>query len=90
MDDDFNTPKAVALIFKLINKGNSLINQNLLNKANTKDILDFLKKIDKIFDFIFWKEPKEKIPENVLKLIKKREKSREEGNWQKADEIRKK
>jgi len=90
MDDDFNTPKAMAVVFDLINKGNSLINQNLLSKADAKDILGFLKKIDKIFNFIFWKKPKEKIPEEILKLVEARERNRQEGQWKKADQIRKK
>jgi len=89
MDDDFNTPKALAVIFELINKGNSLISKNLLSQKEAKDILNFLKKIDKIFNFIFWKKPKEKVPEDVLKLVQEREKNRKEKNWQKADELRK-
>ena len=88
MEDDFNTPKAVAAIFELINKGNSLIGENKLTKSDTKDVLEFLKKIDRIFNFILWKKPKEKIPEELLNLSKQRQKYREQGLWQKADEIR--
>jgi len=90
MEDDFNTPKAVAAIFELINKGNSLIGENKLTKSDTKDVLEFLKKIDRIFNFILWKKPKEKIPEELLNLSKQRQKYREQGLWQKADEIREK
>ena len=88
MEDDFNTPKAVAAIFELINKGNSLIGENKLTKSGAKDVLEFLKKIDRIFNFILWKKPKEKIPEELLNLSKQRQKYREQGLWQKADEIR--
>ena len=49
MEDDFNTPKAVAVIFDLINKSNSLISQNKLSFIEAKKILNFFKKIDKIF-----------------------------------------
>lgn len=90
MEDDFNTPKAVATIFKLINKGNSLINENKLTKSDVKNILEFLKKVDKIFNFIFWEKPKEKIDEGIIKLVKEREKYRKRGDFKKADEIRKK
>jgi cysteinyl-tRNA synthetase len=90
MKDDFNTPKAMAVIFDLINKGNTLFDKDQLDVAYAKQILEFLKKIDNIFFFIFWKKSKEKIPQNVLDLIKRREKFRKEGLWQKADEIRKK
>lgn len=91
MEDDFNTPKAVAVIFDLINKGNVFISQNKLSLANAKNILEFLKKIDKVFNFILNGKPnKEKIPKEVFELTEKREKYRKEENWQKADEIRKK
>ncbi len=90
MEDDFNTSKAVAVIFELINKGSSLIVQNKLVKNDAKNILEFLRKIDKVFNFIFWKKPKEKIPTSVLNIVKLREKYRKEGKWQKADKIRKK
>ena len=90
MEDDFNTPKAVAVIFDLVNSGNSLIAQYKLSRNGAKDILEFLKDIDEVFNFIFWQKPKEKIPANVLELVKEREKYRQEKNWQKADEIRKK
>ena len=90
MENDFNTPKAVAVIFDLINQGNSLIAQDKISRFDTKNILDFLKNIDKIFNFIFWKKSKEKIPTKILRLVKERERYRKDGLWQKADELRKK
>ncbi|MFH1575792.1 MAG: cysteine--tRNA ligase, partial [Candidatus Nealsonbacteria bacterium] len=50
--------------------------------------LKFLKKIDRVLDFIFWPEAKEKTPPEIIALIKERERQRKENNWQKADEIR--
>jgi cysteinyl-tRNA synthetase len=90
MEDDFNTPKALASLFELINKGNSLIDENRLTRDNARDILEFLEKIDRIFNFIFWQKPKEKIPQKLLNLVKQREEYRKKGNWKSADEIRKK
>jgi cysteinyl-tRNA synthetase len=90
MEDDFNTPKAIAVIFDFVNKGNILISQNKLSSTNAKNILEFLKKIDRIFNFILWKKPKEKISSELLSLTNQRQKYREQGLWQKADEIREK
>ncbi len=90
MEDDFNTPRAVAMIFELISQGNSLMDQNLLSQNDAKNILKFLRTTDRYFNFIFWKKPKEKIPQNILNLIKLREKYRLQKNWQKADQIRQK
>ncbi len=89
MEDDFNTPKAIALIFELISKGNVLISKNKLTVSEAKEIIKFLKKTDEIFNFIF-SEKKEKIPPYVLELAEEREKQRKENNWQKADQTRKK
>lgn len=89
MEDDFNTPKAVALIFELITKGNALMNDDLLTQIEAKNILLFLEKVDKVFNFIFWKSPKQKPSKALLDLVKQRQKHREKGKWQKSDEIRK-
>lgn len=86
--DDFNTPKALAVLFELINQGNALIDKNLLTKTNIKDILQFLKETDRIFNFIFWPEPKQKPSPVIMKLVKQREEYRKKGLWQKADQIR--
>ncbi|MFH1714258.1 MAG: cysteine--tRNA ligase [Candidatus Nealsonbacteria bacterium] len=88
MEDDFNTPKAMAAIFNLIGKGNGLMAKNKLGKSEAKGILDFLKDADKIFDFLFWSKKKEKIPNTVLTLAKKREKYRKNGHWKKSDDLR--
>lgn len=88
MEDDFNTPKAMAVVFDLINKGNSLIAENKLSASDAKNILILLKEIDEFLEFIFWPKTKETIPQKILDSVKLRERYRKEGNWQKADEIR--
>ena len=90
MEDDFNTPRAVAVIFELISQGNSLMDQNLLSQNDAKNILKFLRTTDRYFNFIFWKRPKEKPQKELLNLVKQREKYRMQKNWQKADQIRQK
>ncbi len=75
INDDLDTPKAIALMWKLIKE----------EKLNYKTILE----IDKIFGLNL-KDLKEiKVPSKVTKLAKEREKFRKEKNWQKADDIRK-
>jgi len=79
MDDDFNTPKAMACIFDLMKE----------QKTNSADILKFLKKIDRVLGFIFWPEPKITTPPELLSLAEQRQQYRKNGDWQKADQIRK-
>jgi len=91
MDDDFNTPKALASVFHLISEGNSLFDKNKLSPADARDILKFLRKIDKVFNFIFWgKRVAIKIPSFIKKMVREREKARKEKDWKLADEIRRK
>lgn len=88
MENDFNTPEALAVLFELIKQGNVLQAQNALGKKDAKDILSFLKQADKIFGFIFWGKEAEKIPAEITKLAKMRKEYREKNNWQEADKLR--
>ena len=90
MEDDFNTPKAMAAIFELINHGNALMAKGLLIKTDAKNILNFLKEIDKFFNVIFWPKPAEIQPRALLDLVKQRGGYRKEKERQKTDEIRQK
>ena len=90
MEDDFNTPNALAAIFELIKKGNALLDKNTLSSKDAKAILAFLAEVDSIFGFILWgKKNHRVIPEEVQRLAKEREKHRKSGEWKKADELRK-
>jgi len=86
LGDDFNTPKFFSAIFELIKKANKGFGK--LSEKEKKEIYELLFVTNKIFK-IFTKR-KEKISADILKLNKQREKYRQEKNWQKADEVRKK
>jgi len=91
MGNDFNTPKAIAVIFNLVNEGNSLIARNKLTSAEARAILAFLKKIDRVLNFIFWgKRIAPKIPSFIRKMVREREEARKREDWKLADEIRRK
>ncbi len=90
LSDDFNTPLAIASLFSFINKVN--LDTNSVNK---KDIEEFLREIDSIFNFIYAKKEdallsyEEDIDQEVEKLLEEREKARKEKDFNKADKIRK-
>ncbi len=88
LDDDFNTPKAIAVLFDVLLKGNTLLAKDTLSKENAKEILAFLKEVDAIFGFIFFKRIIDEIPFGVVKLAKEREKYRKNSQWKKADKLR--
>ena len=75
INDDLDTPKALAFAWQLI-KGGGMSHEMLL---------DF----DKIFGLGLAGVKKQLIPQNIKDLTQLRENYRKEKNWQKADEIRK-
>ncbi len=81
MDDDFDTVKALAVIFDFIKK---CYKKNIGNKKS----YDLFKKIDKVFGVFDFE--KEEVPKEIFTLVKEREKYRREKYWQKADELREK
>jgi len=89
LDDDFNTPKAFAVMFDFINKANVLLDKNLVSKKQAGDIYKFFQGIDKIFGIINFKKVNKTIPAEIKKLAKLREEYRKNKEWQKADEARK-
>jgi len=75
INDDLNTPKAIALVWKLIKE----------NKVSKEMLLDF----DKVLGLDLGKIKKISIPSKIKKLINQREARRKENNWREADRIRK-
>jgi len=86
MDDDFNTPKAVASIFDAVRKINSLLTENESKKSieQTIDIFDELMEILGIEINLSEAE----LTMEEKKLIDMRNKYRKEKNWVEADKIR--
>ncbi len=86
MDDDFETPEALAAIFEFVKELNVFAKENRLTVGDKKVILDFLKKIDFVFGILLPK--KQELPKDLMKLIKEREEARASKDWAKSDEIR--
>ncbi|MEK7478650.1 MAG: cysteine--tRNA ligase [Patescibacteria group bacterium] len=86
MEDDFNTPKALASIFELINTVESKIWK--LNKNEAVIIKKFLVKKMEIFLGIALKTPK--IPLNIAKLARERELCRSHKQFTQSDLLRNK
>jgi cysteinyl-tRNA synthetase len=78
MDDDFDTVKALAVIFDFVKNANRI--------GAGKKSYKFLKDIDKIFNVLDYHELK--IPSNITKLVKDRDAERNAKNYKRADEIR--
>lgn len=76
IDDDFNTPKALQVLWKLV------------RDENAKGRYGAIEKMDKILGFGLFEKVKLNIPEEVRALADERETFRKKKDWKKADELR--
>ncbi len=89
MDDDFNTPKALAEYYELIRLSNIAVSEDA-SKHTLKVILKNIEDISGIFGLLQNEEERiqKELPEDARLLIEEREKARREKKWRRADEIR--
>jgi cysteinyl-tRNA synthetase len=88
LDDDFNTPKAFAVMFEFMKSANQLIDENLLSKKEATEIYKLFEMINKIFGFIDFQKVTRKVPVEIMKIVKARELARKNKEWQKSDDLR--
>ena len=86
MDDDLNTPIALAVIYELITETNRLLAENKLSVATAKNILGYWEKINKVFGLII--EAKGEIPAGIQKIGEERKMARDSKDFPKSDELR--
>lgn len=78
INDDLNTPKAIALLWELAKDG-------AVSEADKKaTILDF----DRVLGLGFAEVKPEEVPKEILKLVEEREVARESKDWEKSDVLR--
>jgi cysteinyl-tRNA synthetase len=78
MDEDLNTPQALALLWELVHDG------NISNADKRATLFDF----DKVFGFGLDNLKEELIPEDILNLSTKREEAKKSKDWTTSDMIR--
>ena len=86
MNDDLNTPKALAIFFTWMKNQMKLIKNKSIKTNEIESAWNFMKIFNDIFDFI--KEDKLELPDEVEKLVKLREIARIEKNWILSDDLR--
>ncbi len=80
MDDDFDTPRAWAVIFNFITE--------VYKNGGGKKSYDLVLEFDKVFNVLSLKE--DKIDKGIKRLIRERERARKNKEWDRADKIREK
>lgn len=85
LEDDLNTPEALAVFFEWMRKVNAQIDENSLKGEDLLASINFLNKFNSIFDLIFEKFD---VPNEIINLAEERERVRNNKDWLKADTIR--
>ncbi len=78
INNDLDVPKALQVLW------------NLVKDKEATGKIQTIKKIDEIFSLDLLKKEKIQIPEKVRKFAEERQKTRNEKNWKKSDELREK
>lgn len=85
--DDLNISVALAALFDFVREINGLIDKGELGEADKKEILDFLKHLDKALGVLPLEE-EEAAPSELVKFLEERESARKAKNWALADQLR--
>jgi len=87
MEDDFNTPKALSVVFDLVKEGNLAIDAGDMTGA--AGIHREVKGMMEILGFRFEEKEKEDLTDELIGYILKiRDEMRKEKRWKEADRIR--
>mgnify|MGYP001566309264 CR=1 FL=1 len=86
MDDDFNAPKAIGLLFDLIRMGNQYLDANMIDMHSAARLLNALDLFDHVMGII----PKKTAALNheIQELANQREQARKKGDFTRADTLR--
>lgn len=88
MDDDFNTPAAVAAVFTLMRAANPLIEKKTLSATSAKAILLLIKDMERIIGVPLTNTISTRIPQAITALAQERNTLRKQGKWAEADMVR--
>jgi cysteinyl-tRNA synthetase len=85
--DDLNISLALSHLFEMIRELNILCDQGKMGVKEARLALDAIEEIDQVLGIVSLTK-EEKIPEELLQALEKRQKARGEKNWAVADECR--
>lgn len=90
MNDDFNTPLALSVLFELAKETNKFVDENVkISKQTGEKIIKTFKELGYVLGVLQKEIKKETLPKELMDLIIKREGYRKRGDFEAADKIRK-
>jgi cysteinyl-tRNA synthetase len=92
MDDDLNTPRAMAELFGLVDETEKAINQGQIGIQIAQLVMDFFAQIDQVLGVFYQlkdetEKPKELLPE-LAQMLAQRIQARQDKDWGRSDELR--
>jgi cysteinyl-tRNA synthetase len=88
MDDDLNISAALSSIFKIVRQINVLVVDKKIDANGASKIIEAFRFIDSVLNIFEFSDTA--MDPEIKRLMKEREKAREEKNWALADSIREK
>ncbi len=89
MDDDLNTPKALAMIFEMIKMINKEIESKNFSQKDQEQTKNAIKVFDSVLGFLEKIEhEEEELGDDLKMLIEERENARKAKDWARADALR--
>lgn len=89
LEDDLNTPSALARIHGFIGDANRVIDAGVLYAGEIQAIIELLKSFDSVLGlFDFTRLDQESIPEDIAALVSERDLAKQNKDYARADTIR--
>ncbi len=92
LDNDLNTPRAMATVFELVGKVEKSLNQGSISGKSAGEVLKFFNEIDQVLG-IFYQQKNEdrrqtELTVELSQLLRDREEARQRQDWEQADLLR--
>lgn len=84
--DDLNVPGAMAAVFELVRRVNPVLADANVSRVGAEKTLEFLRDADTVLGII--EHERGSVDEEIEALMAERERAREDGDYDRADEIR--
>ncbi len=89
LEDDINTPEALARVHDFIGDLNKVLDETELYQGEIQSIIELLKSFDAVLGiFDFSRLEQQEIPEEVRELLQEREKAKQQKHYELADSKR--
>lgn len=89
MDDDLNTPRALAAVHRTARAVNRAIDQGEVSKKDAAAMCRFFSNLDEVLGILGEQMKTQELPEEAERLMRERDQARANRDWATADRLRK-